>query len=95
MAKEKKTIKLFDNNQIRAIWDEEAEKWWFSIVDIIAILTEQITQRGASNYWAKLKERLKREGAEQLLTNCQQLKMLAPDGKMRLTDVADTEQGLQ
>ena len=95
MGKDKKGIKLFDNNQIRAIWDEEAEKWWFSIVDIIAILTEQPTQRGASNYWAKLKERLKNEGAEQLLTNCQQLKMMAPDGKMRLTDVADTEQILR
>ena len=91
----KNKVQLFQENNVRSIWDEEQEKWWFSIVDIVAILTEQSTQRGASNYWAKLKERLKNEGAEQLLTNCQQLKMLAPDGKMRLTDVADTEQILR
>ena len=91
----KSKIQLFEKKNVRSVWDEELEKWWFSVVDIVAILTEQSTQRGASNYWAKLKERLKNEGAEQLLTNCQQLKMLAPDGKMRLTDVADTEQVLR
>jgi len=63
-------------------------------VDIVAVLTDQPTQRGATLYWSKLKQRLKEEGSE-LLTNCQQLKMLAPDGKMRLTDVADTEQVLR
>ena len=64
-------------------------------MDVVGVLTEQSTQRGASNYWAKLKERLKAEGADQLLTNCQQLKMTASDGKKRLTDVADTEQLLR
>ena len=66
-----------------------------SVVDVVAVLTEQTTQCGASNYWAKLKERLKAEGANELLTNCQQLKLPAPDGKMRLTDVADTKQVLR
>jgi len=95
MDESKSKIKLFEQKQVRAEWDEEAGKWWFSVVDVVAVLTDQPTQRGASNYWAKLKERLKAEGAEQLLTNCQQLKMLAPDSKMRLTDVADTEQILR
>ena len=66
-----------------------------AFVDVVSILTEQPTQRGASNYWAKLKERLNAEGASELLTNCQQLKMVAEDGKMRLTDVADTKQILR
>jgi len=95
MSESQNKIKLFEEKQVRAEWDEEAEKWWFSVVDVVAVLTDQSTQRGASNYWAKLKERLKAEGADQLLTNCQQLKMLAPDGKMRLTDVADAEQILR
>jgi len=95
MSEPKNKIKLFGEKQVRHIWDEENEKYWFSVVDIIGVLTEQSTQRGASNYWAKLKERLKSEGASELLTNCQQLKMLAPDGKMRLTDVMDTEQVLR
>ena len=84
-------IKPFEGKKIRTAWNEEKEEWYFSIVDVVAVLTDQTTQRGASNYWAKLKERLRAEGADQLLTNCQQLKMLAPDGKMRLTDVLDTE----
>jgi len=90
-----KNIKLFENKRVRTAWDEEKEDWLFSIVDVVGILTDQPTQRGASNYWAKLKERLNAEGANELLTNCQQLKMLAEDGKMRLTDVADTEQILR
>lgn len=80
---------------IRTAWDEEKEEWFFSIVDVVGVLTEQKTKRGASNYWAKLKERLKKEGADQLLTNCQQLKMLSSDGKRYNTDVATTEQLLR
>lgn len=93
---ENNTIQLFENQKIRVAWDAEREEWYFSIVDMVAVLTEQETLRGASNYWAKLKERLKAEGAEQLLTNCQQLKMKSPkDGKRYKTDVADTEQLLR
>ena len=89
------SIQFFENQQIRTAWDTEKEEWYFSIVDVIGVLTDQPTPRSASNYWAKLKERLKTEGAFQLLTNCQQLKMTAADGKKRLTDVADTEQLLR
>ena len=88
-------IQLFEEQQIRTAWDAEKEEWYFSVVDVVGVLTEQETPRGATNYWAKLKERLKKEGANELLTNCQQLKMLATDGKRRLTDVADTEQLLR
>lgn len=89
-------IQLFENKRIRTAWDEEKEEWYFSIVDVVAVLTDQPDQRGASNYWAKLKQRLKEEGADQLLTNCQQLKMKSPkDGKRYNTDVADTEQLLR
>ena len=89
-------IQLFENKRIRTAWDEEKEEWYFSIVDVVAVLTDQPAQRGASNYWAKLKQRLKEEGADQLLTNCQQLKMKSPkDGKRYNTDVADTEQLLR
>ena len=88
-------IQLYEDQPIRTAWDEEREEWYFSIVDVIGVLTEQPNQRGASNYWAKLKQRLKEEGADQLLTNCQQLKMKATDGKRRLTDVANTEQLLR
>ena len=88
-------IQVFDYQPIRTAWDEEKEEWFFSIVDVVGVLTEQKTQRGASNYWAKLKERLKKEGADQLLTNCQQLKMLSADGKRYNTDVATTEQLLR
>lgn len=88
-------IRLFEDKKIRTAWDAEKEEWYFSVVDVVGVLTEQPTQRGASNYWAKLKQRLKEEGADQLLTNCQQLKMTAPDGKKRLTDVADTAQLLR
>lgn len=88
-------IQLFEDKRIRTAWDEEKEEWYFSIVDVVAVLTDQPTQRGASNYWAKLKQRLKEEGADQLLTNCQQLKMLSSDGKRYKTDVADTQQLLR
>lgn len=88
-------LQLFEDKAIRTAWDEEAEEWYFSVVDVVGVLTAQDTQRGASNYWAKLKQRLKAEGADQLLTNCQQLKMTAADGKKRLTDVATTEQLLR
>ena len=89
-------IQLFEDKRIRTAWDEEKEEWFFSIVDVIAVLTDQPNRRGASNYWAKLKQRLKEEGADQLLTNCQQLKLKSPkDGKRYLTDVADTEQLLR
>ena len=92
---ENSQLQLFENKEIRTAWDEEKEEWYFSVVDVVAVLTNQNTQRGASNYWAKLKQRLKTEGADQLLTNCQQLKMTAADGKKRLTDVATTEQLLR
>ena len=81
-------IKLFEHKKIRSHWDAEEEKWYFSITDIVGILTESVN---ALAYWRKLKERLKKEGNE-TVTNLHGLKMLAADGKMRLTDVADTEQ---
>jgi hypothetical protein len=87
-------IQLFEDRRVRTAWDEESEEWLFSVVDVVAVLTEQTTQRGASNYWAKLKERLAAEGS-QLLTDCQQLKLLAADGKRYKTDVATTEQLLR
>lgn len=92
---EKNTIQLFEDQAIRTAWDEEQEEWYFSIVDVVAVLTEQKTPRSASTYWAVLKKRLKNEGANELLTNCKQLKMTATDGKKRLTDVANTEQLLR
>ncbi len=81
-------IKIFDNKQVRTHWDSEQEKWFIAIVDVIAVLTESIDPNA---YWRKLKQRLKIEGNE-TVTNCHGLKMLAADGKMRMTDVADTEQ---
>lgn len=92
---EQDKIQLFENQKIRTAWDTEKEEWYFSVTDVIAVLTEQPTARGASNYWAKLKQRLKEEGADELLTNCQHLKMIASDGKRRATDVATTEQLLR
>ena len=89
----KDNIKLFENRKIRSIWDEESEKWWFSVVDICAVLTDSDYQT-ARKYWKVLKGRLIEEGNE-TVTNCYQLKMLAPDNKRRLTDVADTEQFLR
>lgn len=88
-------IQLFEDKRIRTAWDEEQEEWFFSVVDVVAVLTDQPDARHASTYWAVLKKRLKEEGADQLLTNCKQLKMKAVDGKKRLTDVADTEQLLR
>ena len=82
------TIQLFDSKNVRAVWDNEQEKWYFSIIDVIAVLTESYD---ANAYWRKLKQRLKAEGNE-TVTNCHGLKMEAPDGKMRTSDVADTEQ---
>jgi hypothetical protein len=93
MSESKNKIKLFGEKQVRAVWDEEAEKWWFSVVDVIVVLMDADYQQ-ARKYWNKLKQRLKEEGNE-TVTNCHQLKMLMPDGKMRLTDVADTEQILR
>lgn len=89
------SIQLFEDKKIRTAWDEEKEEWYFSVVDVIGVLTDQNTARSASTYWAVLKKRLKEEGASQLLTNCKQLKMTATDGKKRLTDVANTEQLLR
>ena len=68
-------IQIFDNQPIRTAWDEEKEEWYFSIVDVVGALTEQQTSRSASTYWAVLKKRLTEEGADQLLTNCKQLKL--------------------
>ncbi len=81
-------IKIFEDRKVRSVWDNEKEKWYISIVDVIAVLTES---NDPNAYWRKLKQRLKEEGNE-TVTNCHGLKMPAPDGKMRLTDVADTEQ---
>lgn len=90
----KNSIKLFGEDKVRAVWDSAAEKWFFSVVDVVAILTESTDYQAARNYWKVLKNRLIKEGNE-LVTNCNQLKMPAADGKMRLTDVADTEQVLR
>lgn len=84
----KQSIQLFEEKKVRTFWDEKQEKWYFAIVDAIAILTDSIDPAA---YWRKLKQRLKQEGNE-TVTNCHGLKMRAADGKMRLTDVADTEQ---
>ena len=87
----KQEIQLFEERKVRTIWDDEHEKWYFSIVDVVAVLTEQSDMLKARKYWNKLKQRLLEEG-NQTVTNCHQLKMKAADGKMRLTDVADQEQ---
>jgi len=85
---QKNALKLFDEKKVRTLWDDELEKWYFSIVDIVGILTDSPNPR---KYWSVLKNRLTKEGS-QLTTNCSQLKMLAADGKKYMTDVADTEQ---
>ena len=87
-------VKLFESQLIRNEWDAEAEKWWFSVVDVVAVLTDQPDYTRARKYWSVLKVRLKNEGS-QLATNCSQLKLTAADGKKYLTDVADTEQILR
>ena len=86
--KENNAIQIFEDKKVRSVWDATAEKWYFSIVDVVAVLTDSVD---ANAYWRKLKQRLKEEGNE-TVTNCHGLKMLALDGKMRMTDVADTEQ---
>ncbi len=86
MDKENK-LQLFEEQSVRTHWDEEQEKWFFSVVDVVAILSESIDPQ---SYWRKLKQRLRVEG-NKTVTNCHGLKMLANDGKMRMTDVADTE----
>ena len=85
-----KAVAIFEGKKIRRHWNEKKEKWYFSIIDIITILTEQIDYKKAKTYWTTLKSRLKNEGSE-VVTNCDQLKMLAQDRKMRFTDVADVE----
>lgn len=85
---DKTSIKLFEQRQVRSIWDDEQEKWYFSIVDVVGALTESPNPR---KYWSVLKTRLKKEGSE-LATNCSQLKMQSADGKFYKTDIADTEQ---
>src|SRR5215471_15528539 len=91
MSESTNKVRLFEQKQVRAVWDEEAEKWWFSVVDVVAGLTEQPTQRGATLYWGKLKQRLKEEGSElgsntnQLGSIATQLKMESADGKKYLT----------
>ncbi|MCL2219465.1 MAG: hypothetical protein FWB94_06235 [Chitinispirillia bacterium] len=87
-------IKVFEDKHVRREWDADAEKWWFSVVDVVAVLTDQADELMARKYWNKLKQRLKEEGNE-TVTNCHQLKLSARDGKMRLTDVADSEQILR
>ena len=87
-------LQMFENQPIRTAWDEEQEEWYFSVVDVVAVLTDQPDSRHAAKYWSVLKTRLKNEGSE-LTTHCSQLKMKAADGKRRLTDVATTEQLLR
>ena len=87
-------IQLYENQPIRTAWVEDEEEWYFSIVDVIGVLTEQTDYQKARKYWNKLKQRLSEEGS-QLVTNCHRLKMTAQDGKKRLTDVANTEQLLR
>mgnify|MGYP000758500435 CR=1 FL=1 len=82
------SVQLFEERKVRTVWDDDAEKWYFSVVDVVGVLTDSID---ATAYWRKLKQRLKEEGNE-TVTNCHGLKMPAADGKMRMTDVADTEQ---
>ncbi len=90
MAKQE-LVKIFEERKVRSVWDEEQEKWYFSVVDVVGVLTDQPDLEHSRNYWKVLKHRLKKEGAE-LVTNCNQLKLLASDGKRYKTDVADTEQ---
>ena len=89
---EQDKIQRFENQPIRTAWDEEQEEWYFSIIDVIRVLTGSENPR---RYWSDLKRKLKMEGADELYENIVQLKMRAPDGKMRLTDAANTEQLLR
>ena len=90
----KKDLAIFEGHEIRRLYDEKTETWFFSVVDIIRVLTQQPDYKAAQNYWKVLKHRLKKEGS-QLVTNCNQLKMESADGKFYKTDVADTEQLLR
>lgn len=83
-----KAVAIFEGSQVRRHWDEENELWYFAISDVIAVLTDSVNP---VSYWRKLKERLLKEGGNETVTKCHALKMIAPDGKMRLIDVADTE----
>ena len=87
----KEALQLFEQRKVRTVWDDQEEKWYFSIVDVVDVLTDSKDALTARKYWNKLKQRLKEEGNE-TVTNCHQLKLRAIDGKMRMTDVADTEQ---
>ncbi len=87
----KEAIQLFEEKKVRTVWDDQEEKWYFSIVDVCGVLTDSKDMLTARKYWNKLKQRLKDEGNE-TVTNCHQLKLRAADGKMRKTDVADSEQ---
>lgn len=87
----KESLQLFEEHKVRTAWDSEQEKWYFSIVDVVAVLTDNADYQAARNYWKVLKNRLTAEGNE-TVTKCNQFKMRAADGKMRKTDVADTEQ---
>ena len=84
----KESLQLFEEKMVRTVWDDKEEKWYFSIVDVCGVLTDS---KDANAYWRKLKQRLKKEGNE-TVTNCHGLKLRASDGKLRMTDVADTEQ---
>ena len=88
---QKEALQLFGDKTIRTAWSEEEEKWYFSIVDVVGTLTDQPTPKRASTYWAVLKGRLKKEGADEMLTTCKQLKLKAADGKTYPTDVADLQ----
>ena len=88
---QKQSIQLFQDSKVRTVWDEEQEKWYFSVVDVVGILVDSVDYQTARNYWKVLKHRLLKEGNE-MVTSCNRLKLLAPDGKMRMTDVADAQQ---
>ena len=92
MSEEK--MQKYGGWRVRSVWDDVREEWWFSVVDVVGVLTEQLDVLKTRKYWNKLKQRLKEEGSE-LVTNCHQLKMLAGDGKKRLTDVMTVEQVLR
>lgn len=90
MTKKEQDLAIFSGQKIRRVWDDDQEKWYFSVVDVVKVLTGQIDHERAKSYWTTIKNRLKNEGSE-VVTNCDQLKMMASDGKYYLTDVADTE----
>jgi len=90
----KNKVRLFEQKQVRSVWDEEREKWWFSVVDIVGVLTDAADKLTARKYWNKLAQRLRDEGNESV-TNCHRLKLEAAEGKKYMTDVVDTEQILR